>query len=141
MTIVDANVLLNAVNTSAPDHKVAKSWLDAALSGGGPVGFTWAALLAVIRLTTRPGLFARPLTVAEVSAVVRAWLDAPTAIVLHPTTRHLDLLTSLLTEAGTGGNLTSDAHLAALALEHRATVVTLDADFDRFPGVRWNRPA
>lgn len=141
MTLVDANVLINAINTSGPDHAAAKRWLDDALSGGARVGFTWVVLLAVIRLTTRPGLFARPLTVPEVTAVVRGWLDAPAAVVLHPGERHVDLLSGLLLEAGTAGNLTSDAHLAAVAVEHSATVVTFDADFDRFPGVRWARPS
>lgn len=141
MTLVDANVLLNAINRSAPDHRSAKGWLDHALSGGAPVGFAWAVLLAVVRLATRPGLFPRPLTLAECDAVVRGWLGARSATVLHPGARHLDLLMGLLSQAGTAGNLTSDAHLAALALEHNAVVVTFDADLDRFPGVRWMRPA
>lgn len=141
MTIVDANVLLNAINRSAPDHRVAKSWLDDALSGGAPVGFTWMVLLAVLRLSTRPGLFPRPLTAAEATEVVRGWLAAPSAAVLQPGPRHLDILGELLAQAGTAGNLTTDAHLAALAVEHGATVISFDADFDRFDGVRWSRPA
>jgi toxin-antitoxin system PIN domain toxin len=141
MKLVDANVLLHAVNRSSPDHAVAKSWLDDALSGGAPIGLAWAALLAVVRLATRPGLFERPLSVPEVMAVVRGWLAAPSAIVVHPGERHLDVLERLLQEAGTGRNLTSDAHLAALALEHHAHVVTFDADFDRFRGLQWSRPS
>lgn len=141
MKLVDANVLLHAVNSASPDHAVAKRWLDDSLSGKDTVGLAWAALLAVVRLATRPGLFARPLTTDEVLGVVRGWLTAPSAIVLHPGERHLDLLGELLLSAGTAGNLTSDAHLAALALEHHATVVTFDADFDRFPGLTWMRPA
>lgn len=140
MRLVDANVLLNAVNTAAADHRVAKGWLDGALSGGATVGFSWVVLLAVLRLSTRPGIFARPLTAEEAGGVVRGWLAAPSAAVVHPGERHLDLLVGLLASAGTAGNLTSDAHLAALALEHRATVVSFDADFARFPGLRWTRP-
>ncbi len=140
MRIVDANVLLNAVNRSAADHQVAKRWLDDALSGGGPIGLAWVVLLAVARLTTRPGLFTRPLTVTEVTRLLRGLLDAPTTIVVHPGERHLDLLSELLHGSGTAGNLTTDAHLAALAVEHNATIVTFDADFDRFSGVRWTRP-
>ena len=140
MTVVDANVLLNAINSSAPDHLRAKRWLDAALSGGAPVGFAWVVLLAVVRLSTRPGLFPRPLSVAEATDLVRGWLDAPAANVLSPGPRHLELLAGLLGEAGTAGNLTSDAHLAALALESGATVTSFDADFARFPRVRWVRP-
>ncbi|XVX20174.1 type II toxin-antitoxin system VapC family toxin [Actinomycetota bacterium] len=141
MTIVDANVLLNAINRSAPDHKAAKAWLDHALSGGAPVGFAWVVLLAVLRLATRPGLFARPLTTEEATGLIGGWLGAPSATVVQPGARHLGILSGLLADAGTAGNLTSDAHIAALAIEHRATVVTFDADFDRFPGVRWSRPA
>lgn len=141
MTVVDANVLLNAVNRSAPDHSVAKRWLDGALSGATPVGFAWVVLLAVIRLATRPGLFQRPLTADEATTVVGSWLAAPPAVVLHPGARHLDLLAGMLAAAGTAGNLTGDAHLAALAKENNATVVSFDADFARFPGVQWSRPA
>lgn len=140
MKLVDANVLLQAVNSDAADHRAAKAWLDGALSGGSDVGFAWLALIAFERLATRPGIFARPLTAGEAAATVRAWLHAPTAHVLHPTERHVDVLAGLLHEAGTAGNLTNDAHLAALALEHRAELVTYDADFDRLPGVRWHRP-
>lgn len=141
MKVVDANVLLHAVNQSPSDHVVAKRWLDDALSGGATVGFAWVVLLAVLRLSTRPGLFERPLTSEEATSVVQGWLASTSAAVIHPGERHLDVLSGLLTSAGTAGNLTSDAHLAALAIEHRGTVVTFDADFDRFPGVRWERPS
>lgn len=141
MRLVDANVLLCAINRTAPDHATAKRWLDDALSGGATVGFAWVVLLAVVRLATRPGLFVRPLTVEEVAGVVRGWLSARPAAVVHPGERHLELLAEALGAAGTAGNLTTDAHLAALALEHHAAIITFDADFDRFPGVRWSRPA
>lgn len=140
MKVVDANVLLCAVNPSAADHAVAKRWLDGALGGGAPVGLAWVVLLAVIRLTTRPGLFPRPLSVAEAHSLVRQWVGAPTAVLIHPGERHLDLLSGLLGEVGTAGNLTNDAHLAALALEHGGEVVSFDADFARFGEVRWSRP-
>ena len=140
MTLVDANVLLNAVNRSAPDHVVAKRWLDAALSGATPVGFAWVVLLAVLRLATRPGLFPRPLTADEATKLVRGWLSAPSSVVLHPGSRHLDLLAGMLADAGTAGNLTTDAHLVALAREHNATVISFDADFARFAGLHWARP-
>ncbi len=140
MKIVDANVLLHAINRSSPDHAIAKKWLDEALNGGTSVGLAWGALLAVVRLATRPGLFERSLSVDEVAGVVRGWLNAPTSVVVEPGARHLDLLASLLQSAGTAGNLVSDAHLAALAIEHKAGIVTFDADFDRFPGIAWSRP-
>ncbi len=140
MTLVDANVLLNAVNSAAPDHASAKRWLDDALAGGAPVGFAWVVLLAFTRLSTRAGLFPRPLTVDDVGRILHAWLSAPAAAILHPGERHLDVLLTLLRSGGAAGNLTTDAHLAALAIEHHAVVVTFDADFDRFEGVRWHRP-
>lgn len=141
MKIVDANVLLCALNPAAADHAVAKRWLDRALGGGAPVGLTWVVLLAVLRLTTRPGLFPRPLSVDEAHRLIRHWIGAPSAVLLHPGERHLDLLSGLLDEVGTAGNLTNDAHLAALALEHGGEIVSFDADFGRFPKVRWIRPS
>ena len=91
MKIVDANVLLCAINRSAADHVLAKRWLDRALGGGAPVGLAWIVLLAVIRLTTRPGVFPRALSVEEAHGLVRHWIEAPSAVVVHPGERHLDL--------------------------------------------------
>jgi uncharacterized protein len=140
VNLVDANVLLYAVNEDAQHHQSAKRWLDSALSGESSVGFAWSALLAFSRLSTKVGLFPSPLSVDRALEIVRAWTSAPGAIVLNPTPRHFDVLADLLTSIGTGGNLVTDAHLAALALEHRATIVTYDADFARFPGLRTERP-
>jgi len=138
--IIDANVLLYAVNTAAPRHAQARSWLDGALTGREPVGFAWTVLLAFLRLTTHPAVFPRPLAVGEATEVVRAWLAQPAAIVVDPTPRHADLLAGLLAEAGTAANLVGDAHLAALALEHDAVLVSFDADFGRFAGLRRETP-
>ncbi len=140
MRVVDANVLLYAVNADAPHHESSRSWLDGALSGGDTVGFTWLTVTAFLRLVTKPGLFAKPLSTDAAVAVVKAWLSAPSARVLEPTAQHLSVLDRLLRPLGTGGNLVSDAHLAAIAVEHRAEVVTFDSDFGRFDGVRWRRP-
>lgn len=98
-------------------------------------------LLAFVRLSTKVGLFPRTLPVDAALGRVRAWLAQPTSVVLEPTPRHLEVLAGFVTATGTGGNLTNDAHLAALAVEHRATVVTYDRDFGRFPGVAWQEPA
>ena len=140
MKLVDANVLLYAVNEADPKHGRSRAWLDGALSGRETVGFAWIAVLAFVRLSTRVGLFPRPLPVDEAMSRVRAWLAQPAAIVVEPTPRHLDVLAGLLADVGTGANLVSDAHLAVLALEHDATVVTFDPDFARFVGVRWESP-
>lgn len=141
MRLVDANVLLYAVNASSVQHETARSWLDGALAGGDTVGFAWNALLAFARLTTNQRIFANPLTADEAMDQVNAWLSAPSAHVLQPGERHPGILRDLLSETGTAGNLVNDAHLAALAIEHRAEVVTYDADFRRFAGVRSRSPA
>ncbi|MDQ6613711.1 MAG: type II toxin-antitoxin system VapC family toxin [Actinomycetota bacterium] len=140
MKIVDANVLLHAVNEDSPQHGPALGWLDAALSGAETVGFAWVVLLAFLRLTTRAGLWRRPLTVDEACGVVEGWLTQPSAVVVHPTSRHLQVLHGLLITTGTASNLVTDAHMAALAVEHGAEVVSFDRDFGRFPGLRWHLP-
>ena len=140
MNIVDANVLIYAVNSDAQHHRAAKTWLDQALSGGSAVGFCWPVILAFVRLVTKPGLFPHPLTPEVALEIVGDWLAQPPARLISPTARHLDVLSRLLAELGAGGNLVNDAHLAALAVEHRAGVVTFDRDFGRFDGVRWTIP-
>ena len=141
MKVVDANVLLYAVNVDADHHAEARRWLDRCLSGAETVGFAWVALLAFVRLTTRVDLFPRPLSVDEAMDRVDAWLGAPSAVVVAPTTAHARLVRDLLGAVGAGANLVNDAHLAALAIQHRGTVVSYDNDFGRFPGVTWQRPA
>lgn len=140
MKIVDANVLLYAVNRDAQHHVISRSWLDAALAGSTSVGLAWVPLLAFVRLVTKPGLFPSPLGVDEAMRQVEDWLAQPAAHLLHPGDRHPMILARLLSEVGSGGNLVNDAHLAALALEHRASVVSFDNDFDRFTDVTWERP-
>lgn len=140
MRLVDANVLLYAVNSSTPNHGPARQWLDDALEGPETVGFTWTVVLAFVRIATSPSIFDRPLEPTQACDVVRSWLARPSAVIVEPTLRHVDVLAGLLAEAGTAGNLVADAHLAALAAEHDATVVSFDADFARFAGVRWTRP-
>jgi hypothetical protein len=138
--VVDANVLLYAVNESAEHHDDAVGWLDAALGGRCTIGFSWISLLAFLRLSTKIGLFPAPLAVDQAVDRVRAWLAQPTSVLLEPTAQHLEVLSSLLVSLGTGGNLVNDAHLAALAIEHRGEVITYDSDFGRFPGVTWSMP-
>jgi toxin-antitoxin system PIN domain toxin len=138
--LVDANVLLHAVNERAREHGVASTWLRNALGGSEAVGFAWTVLLAFLRLSTHPAVFPRPLTSAQAAEVVERWLDSRSAITVEPTARHLALLRGLLERAGTAGNLVGDAHLAALSLEYGATVVSFDRDFGRFDGVTLRNP-
>lgn len=140
MKILDANVLLYAVNESAPHHRKAKAWLDAALSGSEPIGFEWTVLVAFLRVSTRLSIFPDPLRLEDAFALIELWLSQPCASVVHPTERHSAVLRDLLHPLGTAGNLTADAHLAAVALEHGAEVCSFDSDFARFAGVRWTNP-
>ena len=140
MKVVDANVLLYAVNEDATHHDRSRSWLDGSLGGGDTVGFTWVAMLAFVRLVTRPDLFERPLSPAEALDRVDHWLGSRSAVVLDPTAAHLSIVRRLLDSAGRGGNVVNDAHLAALAIEHRGVVVTFDRDFGRFDGLAWQLP-
>jgi hypothetical protein len=140
MILVDANLLIYAVNKDAPLHTGAKSWLEEAVSGPGTVALSWNVLLAFIRLTTRTGMFRSPLALDAAFQVVQEWLDQPSVVVIEPGPRHLRLFRDLILPCGTGGNLTSDARLAAIAIEHGAELCTTDADFGRFPGLRWRNP-
>lgn len=138
---MDANVLLHAVNERAPEYRAATDWLRGALNDQEAVGFPWTVVLAFWRLSTHSAVFPRPLRPAQAAEILERWLDSGPAVVVEPTRRHLPLLRGLLEQAGTGGNLVGDAHLAALALEHGATVVSFDRDFARFEGVAQLRPA
>ena len=140
MRLVDVNVLVYARDQTSPHHRAAKHWLDQALSGGTPVGFSWLVLIGFTRLVTHPRVMTSPLTSAEAMDTVDHWLSARSAHVLHPGPTHARLLREMLAAAGAAGNLTDDAHLAALAVEHKAVVVSFDDDFDQFPGVRREQP-
>jgi toxin-antitoxin system PIN domain toxin len=140
MILIDANVLIYAVNEDAPLNRRAKRCLESSLGGSETVGFSWVVLLAFLRLSTRPGLFRNPLTIAAACDVVDSWLDQSSATIVHAGPRHLRIFRDLLVPLGTGGNLTSDAHLAAIAIEHGAELCSFDADFARFPGLKWRSP-
>lgn len=140
MKLVDANLLLYALDETSPHHAIAKPWLERQLSGAETLAFAWAVLLAFVRLATNPRVFTAPLTVEEALDLVDSWLEQPSATVVHPTERHAQLLRELLAPLGTAGNLASDAHLAVLSIEHGAELCSGDNDFARFPRVRWTNP-
>lgn len=140
MILVDANLLLYAVNQDLPQHRAAREWLEATLSGHQPVGLPWVVVLAFLRLATSPRVFERPLGVGAATAYVDEWLALPIVTAVVPGEGHWPILRNLLADAGTGGNLTTDAHIAALALEHGCTVCSSDNDFKRFPGLRHVNP-
>lgn len=140
MKLVDVNLLVYAYDEDSPRHGRANAWVNDALSGPETVALPWAVLTAFVRLSTRSAVFERPLSVDGALDVVDGWLAQPAATVVHPTPRHAALLRQLLSPLGTAGNLTNDAHLAALAIEHSAQLCSADADFSRFPGLRWTDP-
>ncbi len=140
MKAVDANALLYAVNVDAGHHEASRTWLDNALSGADTVGLTWSALLAFVRIATKIGLYPQPLTVDRATRMVGDWIAAPGAHVIHPAEPHLRILERLLRQVGTGGNLVTNAHRAAIAVERRCEVVSYDTDFARFSEVRWVTP-
>ena len=140
MKLVDANVLLYSVNEDAPLHAKARKWLEAVLSGSETVGFAWHVLLAFLRLSTRAAVFPRPLAPGESLDLIGSWLSQPCSTVVHPGEHHLRILRDMISPLGTAGNLASDAHLAALAIEHGAELCSCDSDFSRFPGLPWRNP-
>jgi toxin-antitoxin system PIN domain toxin len=138
--IVDTSVLLPAVSPSLPQHEACRSVLEATINDERPLGLTWVVVNAFLRLTTKPGLFERPLTIDTAWDLVGDWLAHPGVRVVQETEEHPRLWSELLRGAHTGGDLTTDAWIAAIALAHGASVLTLDSDFARFPGVRWESP-
>jgi toxin-antitoxin system PIN domain toxin len=136
----DVNLFVYAYDTFSPQHEPAKQWLEDALSGTETVAFAWVALLGFIRLTTSRQRLASPWSAEQALDVVDSWLTQPVATVVHPTPRHASVLRDLLVPLGAGGNLTTDAHLAALAIEHGATLCSSDVDFSRFAGLHWVDP-
>lgn len=140
MKLPDVNLLLYAVDETSPRHDAARIWLEQTLSGSETVVFAWAVLLAFVRLSTNAAVFSRPLDSDEALDLIDEWLAQPCATVIAPTDRHAAVLREMLRPLGTAGNLTSDAHLAALAFEHGAVLLSCDTDFARFSGLRWVDP-
>jgi toxin-antitoxin system PIN domain toxin len=136
----DVNLLLYAVDRSAPRHRAARAWVEELLSGPGTVALPWPVLTAFLRLSTHPAVFDEPLTLDQAFDLVSGWLAQPCVVTVHPGDRHHVVLRELLEPLGTAGNLVSDAHLAALAREHGAMLASSDRDFARFSGLRWFDP-
>ncbi len=137
MNLFDTNVLLYAMDANSPHHQPSREAIESALTGPQGVAFAWLAVVGFLRLSTKKGILAAPLSVEQALGVLDEWLAHPNARLLHPGERHADLLARLLLSVGTGGNLTNDAHLAALAIEHGAKMVSYDNDFKRFSGLQF----
>jgi uncharacterized protein len=136
----DVNLLVYAANESAVQHAPALAWVEETLSGRETVAFAWPVLIGFVRVITNPRVLQRPWDAKQAVSVVDGWLAQPPVTVVHPTDRHLAVLRDLLIPLGAAGNLTSDAHLAALAIEHGATLCSSDNDFSRFAGLTWVDP-
>lgn len=138
--LVDANILLYAVDEDSPFHDRARAWLDDALNGPERVGIPWQSYWAFLRIGTSPRIFANPLTPARAWAYVDAWYEAPATWIPVPGRGHGAILHDLLVQLDLRAGLVSDAVLAALCLEHGLSIVSADSDFARFPQVRWVNP-
>lgn len=140
MILPDLNLLVYAYNSDAPDHTGARSWWEAVLTEPRPVVLPWAVSLGFLRLMTSRSVLVEPLSASEAIEFIRSWLARPQVRILQPGPGHLDLVDELAKAAGKAGSLTTDIHLAALAIEHGAELHTNDGDFKRFPGLRWTNP-
>jgi toxin-antitoxin system PIN domain toxin len=138
--VPDINLLIHAYNSDSPRHQTAKSWWEELMNGEQLVGLGWVAILGFVRIATHRQILVRPLPVSAVCERARSWLAQPQVSIIHPGVRHAEILFGLLEGLGTAGNLTTDAHLAALAIEHQAELHSTDADFSRFTGLRWTNP-
>jgi len=140
LILVDANILVYASVGHFEQHDAARAWLDERLNGVPGVGLPWASLLAFVRLVSNRRIFERPMSAKDAWHRVEAWLECPAAWVPGPIEYHREILATLLPAIGSRPNLVPDAHLAAIAIEHGITLCSTDADFSRFPGLRWENP-
>ena len=140
MIIPDINLLLYTYDAASPFHAKARAWWQKCLSGADMVGIPLPVVFGFVRIATNPRVFRSPMSVAEVSGHVRSWLATSAVQVLIPGVGHLEDVLKQLEHLGAAGNLVTDTQIAAMALEHEATLHTADTDFIRFPGLRWLNP-
>lgn len=140
MIIPDVNLLVYAHNRAAAGHERARAWWADILEREQSVGLPWAVMLGFVRLVTHPAVLVAPLAPLSALGYVRDWLEEPCVRLVEPGPRHLGLLEEMIRATGVAASLTTDTHLAALAIEHQAELHSNDADFGRFPGLRWRNP-
>jgi uncharacterized protein len=141
MILPDVSILIHAYNVDSPVHQASRAWWEETLTLPRPVGLPWATILGFVRISTHRGILDNPLRPNEALNWVRGWLSVRGTQILVPGEKHAEILFGLIESVGVAGNLTTDAHLAALAIEYQAEVASTDTDFARFPGVRWYNPA
>jgi toxin-antitoxin system PIN domain toxin len=140
VVVPDINLLVFAYNQAAAQHAAARGWWERLMMGREQVGIPWAVVMGFVRLVTHPAVLEQPLAPTAAIARVRQWFARDHVRILDPGPRHLAIVERLFEGTGVGGNLTTDTHLAALAIEHQCELHSGDADFGRFPGLRWHNP-
>lgn len=140
MIVVDVNLLLYAVISGFPQHHAARNWWEQQLNGQAEVGLAGPAVFGFLRIATNPRVLVTPMSIEEATGHVRNWLSRPNVRFLVAGTQHLDLALGLLAGVGTASNVTTDAQLAAHALELDADMCSNDTDFARFSDLRWVNP-
>lgn len=140
MILPDLNLLVYAHNEAAPLHGAARQWWEETVNAEQRIGVPWAVAIGFIRLVTHSSVLHEPRRPLDALAIVRGWFALPGVEPLDPGPRHLEIVEGLFRASGVGGALTTDTHLAALAIEHQAELFSNDADFGRFPGLRWRNP-
>lgn len=140
MVLPDINILVYALDKSSPHHRAAREWWEEQLNGTQTVFLSWVVMLGLLRLLTNPRVFHHPYEASEVLAMLEGWLSLPHVRIIHPADGHLELLTKMIGAVRTAGNLTTDIHLAALAIERGSVLCSADADFSRFQGLKWKNP-
>ena len=140
MILIDTNLWLYAALRELPQHERARQWLESTINGDEPIALPWSVLLGVVRISTQARLMRQPLSTAEALDLVEGWLQQPLVQLVLPGPDHWSLLRQLLQAVGRAGNLTPDAHLAALAISSNSLLCSADNDFRRFPGLRFLNP-
>jgi uncharacterized protein len=140
MILLDVNLLVHAYDANSRHHAQTRPWWENQLNGSQMIGLSWVAVLCFIRLLTNPRIYQQPYSAEEVVAIVGTWFQQPHVKIIHPADQHFTMLAGLIRHLGTAGNLTTDAHLAALAVERGLILQTTNADFARFPGLKWHNP-
>jgi len=138
--IPDVNLLVYAYNSDAPFHDASKAWLERCLSGRKAVGFPWVVMLGFVRIMSSNAVLTDPMEPLDAVEHVRSWLDRPQTQIVVPGPRHLSILAEIMHESRASGRLTTDAHLAAIAIETQSELHSNDLDFARFSGLRWRNP-
>jgi toxin-antitoxin system PIN domain toxin len=138
--IPDLNLLVYAYNRADQNHPSARSWWESSINAGTPIGLSWIVVSGFIRIMTHSRVLEDPMPTAMATATVRTWLKQPSVLVLEPGERFAAFFLQFIEDLGTGGNLTTDAFLAALTIENQAELHSNDADFSRFKGLRWTNP-